>query len=237
MTCPTCHAPMQSQTLEGHGGTSVTVDVCLPCERFWFDGFESLQLSPTATLQLFRLVGDHTQPRSTPVTLPPACPRCGATLLVAHDLQRNTRFEYLRCPKGHGRLISFFNFLREKDFIRPLPAAQIEELKRNVQVVNCSNCGAPIDLAKGSTCTHCGTALSMIDMKQAEALVHQLQQADHQERNVDPLLELRLQQARREVEHAFASFERHTDWTDDIAAGGVVGAGVKAIARWLKQSR
>ena len=227
---------MESQTLEGHGGASVTIDVCLPCERFWFDGFESLQLSPGATLQLFRLVGDHTAARRTPAAAPPACPRCDATLLVAHDLQRSTRFEYLRCPKGHGRLISFFNFLREKDFIRLLPAAQIEELKRNVQVVNCSNCGASIDLTKGSTCTHCGTVLSMIDMKQAEALVHQLQDADRSSRAVDPLLELRLQQARREVEHAFASFERHADWTDDIIASGVVGAGVKAIARWLKRS-
>ena len=228
---------MQSQILEGHGGASVTIDVCLPCERFWFDGFESLRLSPGATLQLFRLVGDHTQARSAPATAPPACPRCGATLLVAHDLQRNTRFEYLRCPKGDGRLISFFNFLREKDFIRPLPAAQLEELKRNVQAVNCSNCGASIDLTTGSTCPHCGTVLSMIDMKQAEALVHQLQDADRRSRAVDPLIELRLQQARREVERAFASFERHADWTDDIVAGGVVGAGVKAIARWLKNSQ
>ena len=227
---------MKSQTLEGHGGAPVVIDVCLSCERFWFDDFESLQLSPGSTLQLFRLVGDHTQAPSAPAKVPPACPRCGATLLPAHDLQRNTRFEYLRCPKGHGRLISFFNFLREKDFIRPLPAAQVEELKRNVQRVNCSSCGASIDLTKGSTCTHCGTVLSMIDMKQAEALVHQLQEADRQSRAVDPLLELRLQQARREVAQAFASFDRHADWTDDIASGGVVGAGVKAIARWLRRS-
>ena len=234
MTCPQCHAPMLSQTLEGHGGASVTIDVCLPCEAFWFDHLESLQLSPAATLQLFRLVGDHSHPRSAPASVPPACPRCAATLLVAHDLQRSTRFEYLRCPRGHGRFISFFNFLREKDFIRPLPAADVEALKRNVQVVNCSNCGAPIDLAKGSTCTHCGTALSMIDMKQAEALVHQLQHAEQPDRRVDPLLALRLQQARREVEQAFASFDRQPSWSDDVAYGGVVGAGVKAIAKWLK---
>jgi hypothetical protein len=77
----------------------------------------------------------------------------------------------------------------------------------------------------------------MIDMKQAEALVQQLQHADRSDHGVDPLLALRLQHARREVEQAFASFDRQADWTDDIASGGVVGAGVKAIARWLKQSR
>jgi hypothetical protein len=32
----------------------------------------------------------------------------------------------------------------------------------------------------------------------------------------------------------FASFDRSGDWTDDVATGGVVGAGVKAIARWLR---
>ena len=71
----------------------------------------------------------------------------------------------------------------------------------------------------------------MIDMKQAEALVHQLQQAEPRDRVVDPLLALRLQQARRDVQQAFATFDRQTSWSDDVACGGVVGAGVKAIAR------
>ena len=30
------------------------------------------------------------------------------------DQQRQSRFEYQRCATGHGRLTSFFNFLREK---------------------------------------------------------------------------------------------------------------------------
>jgi hypothetical protein len=74
----------------------------------------------------------------------------------------------------------------------------------------------------------------MIDMKQAEALVHQLQHAGQTDRSLDPLLALRLQQARREVAQAFASFDRQSHWSDDVASGGVVGAGVKAIAKWLK---
>lgn len=235
MTCPVCHAPMSAQTLEGNGGLTVTIDICLPCQVFWFDRFESLQLSPGATLKLFRLVGDHTEaPRATAAT-PPGCPRCGATLVPTHDMQRATRFEYRRCPHDHGRLESFFNFLREKDFIRPMSAADIEALRQNVQTIQCSNCGASIDLAKGSACTHCGTALSMIDMKQAEALVHQLQQADQPDRAIDPALALRLSQARREVEMAFASFDQGSGWTDDVALRGVVGAGISAIARWLKQ--
>ncbi len=227
---------MKSQALAGQGGKTIEIDVCLSCQRFWFDGFESLQLSPGATLQLFRLVGDQAPSGpSSRSLIPPKCPRCQATLVRAHDLQRTTRFEYLRCPQGHGRLITFFNFLREKDFIRPLPPDQIEALRRNLQVVRCSNCGASIDLAKTSTCEHCGTSLSMIDMQQARALVHQLQQAEPADHEVDPALSLRLIQARREVEQAFASFERGSSWTDDVARADVVGAGISAIARWLKK--
>ena len=64
-------------------------------------------------------------------------------------MQRATRFSYLHCPNDHGRLTTFFDFLREKDFIRPLTAEQLQELRQNVQTVNCSNCGAPIDVTRG----------------------------------------------------------------------------------------
>ena len=141
----------------------------------------------------------------------------------------------MRCPKDHGRLITFVEFLREKDFIRPLSAQQIEELRRNVQIVNCSNCGAPIDLTNSSSCGHCGSPLSMLDMKRAGALVAELREADRPDRPIDPALPLRLARARREVEAAFASFERGPGWFDDVSQGGLVGAGLSALARWLKE--
>ena len=125
-------------------------------------------------------------------------------LLVTYDQQRNTQFQYLRCPRDHGRLITFVDFLREKDFIRPLSAQQIGELRRGVQVVNCSNCGASIDLTKHTACAHCGSALSMLDMKQAGALVSELRESEQQARSIDPALPLELERARREVEAAFA---------------------------------
>jgi hypothetical protein len=98
-------------------------------------------------------------------------------------------FQYLRCAHGHGRFITFFNFLREKNFIRPLTRQQIEEIRKTVQFVNCSNCGAPVDLAKGTSCAHCGTPLSMLDSKQAEAVVDQLKRAS-EPRAIDPALPL-----------------------------------------------
>ena len=162
------------------------------------------------------------------------CPRCRGRLRKTHDMQRATRFEYFKCPNGHGRLTTFFDFLKEKDFIRPLTPQQIAELRRNMQVVNCSNCGAPIDLAKTTACTHCGSALSMLDMKQAEALVEQLRDADRSGKPVDPALPLHLARARREVDEAFRGVPDTETWFGDAASSDLVTAGLSALARWLK---
>lgn len=147
----------------------MAIDLCHGCQAFWFDGYESLQLSPGSALRLFRVIGEAGAGGRALFSDSAACPSCGMRLLPTKDQQRQTKFEYRRCPQRHGRLISFFNFLREKNFIRPLSAVQIEELRRNVQTVNCSNCGAPVDLATGAACAHCGSPLSMLDMAQAEA--------------------------------------------------------------------
>jgi hypothetical protein len=227
---------MAAQTLDGHLGTSVTIDLCFPCQVFWFDAKESLRLSPGAVLTLFRAIGERAMegPTRAPADRRPACPRCQVRLFPTHDRQRNTPFQYLRCPNDHGRLITFVEFLREKDFIRPLSAQQIADLRQSVQIVNCSNCGAPIELAKSSACSHCGAPLSMLDLKQTSALVAALREADRPDRPIDPALPLRLESARREVEASFAAFEHHESWFGEVTRGGLVGAGLSALARWLK---
>jgi len=233
MNCPSCGAGMETESLEGHQGTPIAIDLCRPCQMFWFDTHESLQLSPGAVLKLFRLIGEHALAARPLAAGRPACPRCGLRLLLTHDQQRSTKFQYLRCDRGHGRLITFVDFLREKDFIKPLSAQQIEELRQHVQTVNCSNCGAPIDLAKRSSCAHCGSPLSMLDMKQAGALVAALRESE-QPRPIDPALPLYLERARRDVDAAFAAFERRPGWFDDVSEGGLVAAGLSSLARWLK---
>ena len=40
-------------------GTRVDLDVCAPCQVFWFDRLESLRLTPAATLRLFQLIGER----------------------------------------------------------------------------------------------------------------------------------------------------------------------------------
>lgn len=237
MTCPSCHGAMTALTLEGHNGRPVAIDLCHVCQAFWFDGYESLQLAPAAVLQLLRVVGERVGAAASPLAATSACPSCGLRLVPTTDQQRQTRFEYRRCPLHHGRLISFFNFLREKDFIRPLSRAQIDELRKNIQTVNCSNCGAPVDLAAGSACSHCGSPLSMLDMGQAEALVAKLREASGpRTAAIDPALPLTLERARREVSTAFAAFEQESGWFDQASSAGLVGAALGSISRWLSRS-
>jgi hypothetical protein len=234
MTCPGCGAEMSQLTLEGHGGTSIVVDACTACQAFWFDKFESLQLAPASTLKLFSLIGEQRGPRRTPVPAGIHCPRCPLRLLDTHDLQRTTPFRYLRCPADHGRFITFFDFLREKGFIRPLSPDQLRELRSNLQTVNCSNCGASIDLAKGSVCLHCGSPISMLDLRQAQAVVKELQAAS-EPRAIDPALPLELARARKQAEAAFGPTGSTELWWSDVSNGGLVQAGLNAVLRWLKE--
>jgi hypothetical protein len=226
---------MDTQTLDGHNGRPVTIDLCGACQAFWFDPQESLSLTPGSTLALFRMIGEQPAPPGARSAETARCPHCKTLLRRTHDRQRDVRFEYWSCPHGHGRFTAFFDFLREKNFIRPLSPQQIEELRQNVQTVNCSNCGAAVDLTHGSACTHCGSPLSMLDMKQAGLLVAQLQEAaDRTQRPPDPSLPLELARARRDVEQSFGALEGDDLWFRSASSGGLVWAGLNAVARWMK---
>ena len=224
---------MQGHAVEGLHGQTIAIDLCEPCQAFWFDGRESLQLTPAATLLLFRIIGERAARPQLRDADAAKCPRCSGRLRRTQDMQRNTRFQYFKCPNEHGRLISFVEFLKEKDFIKPLTAQQIAELRRNVQAVNCSNCGAPIDLAKTSACGHCASPLSMLDLQQAEKVVEQLRRADA-DRPIDPMLPLNLARARAEVESAFENLSGRQAWLEDVSTSGLVGAGLHLVMRFVK---
>lgn len=233
MTCPRCTAPMEAHDLAAHNGRTVTIDICRPCQSLWFDTRESVALTPASTLTLFRLIGDRTgRPSPTDAELA-KCPRCHGRLRLTRDLQRSTRFEYLKCPNGHGRLTTFLEFLKEKQFVRALTPQQLAELRATVQTVNCSNCGAAVNLATSSACGHCGSPLSMLDMSQAQALVEQLQKADRSGQPIDPALPMNLERARRQTEASFAGLVRDASFVDDISATDLVSASLHALARWL----
>jgi hypothetical protein len=159
---------MERLTLDAVLGAKLDVDVCTQCRAFWFEPFETLHLTPASTLELFKLIASAGPGGAFPSSS--HCPACGAELILTHDRQRNTPFTYWRCDAGHGRFTPFVDFLREKDFIKPLSPQQVAELRKSVQSIHCANCGAPIDLTRDSACAHCGAALAMLDMGKIASL-------------------------------------------------------------------
>jgi len=224
---------MTALTLDGHLGTKVELDLCAACQVIWFDRLESLRLSPGATLSLFRTIGERKQTSPPPLGDPLKCPRCDLRLLLTNDRQRNTPFRYRRCAREHGRLITFFDFLREKDFVRPLSARQIAELRASVQSVNCSNCGAPIDLTLASACAHCSTPLSMLDLNQIEVMAAHLRRADEASRTIDPMLPERMKREKEAVESLFAAL-RADEGGSLPGSTGLVEMGLRLFSNWLK---
>jgi len=177
MNCPSCASEMTRLTLDARLGATLEIDLCPACRAFWFDQYEELRMAPSATLKVFGIISEQTSAPATPLTGALRCPRCQGRLLVTHDMQRHTPFQYWRCDAGHGRLMAYIDFLREKDFVRPLTPQQLDELRQNVHTINCSNCGAAIDLAKDSVCAHCGSAVSILDLRQMARTIDQLQTA------------------------------------------------------------
>ena len=235
MKCTNCSAEMTAMTLEAHLTAPVEIDVCKTCQAFWFDKYEDLKISAASTLKLMKFIGENSSPAGAAMAAVLRCPRCGSRLLLTHDLQRTTKFTYWRCGDEHGRFIGFLDFLREKNFIRTLSPAEINELRRKIQTVNCSNCGAAISLATDSACAHCGSPISILDMKQPQQMLNQLRQAA-EPRPIDPALPLELERAKRETESLFGPPGSDADWLGDVTSSSLVHAGLSALARWLNRS-
>jgi hypothetical protein len=230
MKCPNCPAQMTDWTLSGRLGAQLTIDVCTPCQAFWFDQHIDLQLSPGSTLTLMKHIGEHSsspKPALSPVL---QCPRCESQLRLAHNMTRNVRFTYWLCGNQHGHFITFFEFLKEKNFIHPLSPAEIQHLRETVQTVNCSSCGGSIDLRTNSICPYCHSPVSMLDLKEQQQMLAQLKEAA-QPKPVDPTLPLKLAVAKAD---ATALFQGHdAQWWDDVRSVDLVQAGLNAVAWWL----
>ena len=174
LACPGCRNPMQAIDLERRAAGTLVVDLCELCQALWFDPMESPQLSPKATLELFRAINDARPEVRRALPRSMNCPRCDTPLSETQDLQHTTRFSYYRCLRGHGRLTPFFQFLREKNFIREIPKEELDRLKSLVRIVRCSSCGAPIDLAKSTACEFCRAPIAILDPEAASRAVREL---------------------------------------------------------------
>ncbi len=198
---------MSEHAAERLYGRSMTIDVCRGCQGIWFDGQELLQLAPAATLALLaEVVGDEGAARP-PLAPKLLCPRCRAPLAETHDRQRNTQFVYYRCPRAHGKFLTFFQFLRAKDVVRPLAEAEIQDLRKSIRQVNCANCGGPVNIERDAVCGFCRTPLAILDPEQVRKAVEKLREAAEPRRAEQQALPLTLALERLRAERAFAQAE------------------------------
>lgn len=146
-----------------HTGQPLEIDICWPCHLIWFDGMESVALSASSVVDLFRQIHHHEADARNIVTNSPSCPVCADKLQQTSDLNRSGRFQYKRCGNGHGRASTFMQFLREKNFVRTLAPHEIKTLSAKVKQVRCSSCGASVNIEHDTSCTHCGSAIAVLD--------------------------------------------------------------------------
>lgn len=177
--CPSCSATMEQRYFERKPSGKVELDFCFTCHALWFDQYESATLTPGAVLELFRVIHKHQDQPPRPLGDALKCPACRSGLALTHDLQRSNRISYYRCPAAHGRLTTFFQFLREKHFVRDLTRPEIDRLKASVKQVRCSSCGAPVDLGKDPQCGYCRAPISILD---PDAVRKMLAELDARER-------------------------------------------------------
>lgn len=227
--CPNCHQPMVTRPLDAYAALRpIEIEVCTGCSLFWFDKYESVSLVPEAVLSLFRYIGEGAAGARTPLGANFRCPRCEGILALTHDLQRTTHFTYWRCTNGHGKLITFTQFLREKNFIRPPSPEELKKLRASVKQIACSQCGAPIDLSIDSACPHCGAAVALIDSEGVAKALHALSTTTPANTAVDPD---KLRAALRDAQvNAIFDRERMRERKD---GGDLVAIGATAIATLL----
>ena len=163
----------------------VTIDFCFACQVIWFDAHKSTELSPGSVLEVFKaLDANRSETRNTlPELLD--CPRCHARLELTQDLQYTTHFSYYRCMFGHGRLTPVLQFLREKNFVRPISGPELATLKAKLRTIQCSNCGAPVDLEHDTACPYCRSPISILDPDAVSKTLHELASAETRRQTID----------------------------------------------------
>ncbi len=177
--CPSCQAAMTPHRLASVAGGQVEIDLCFACRGIWFDPLENLKLTPAAVVTLFRLLHEHRHDAVSPLAHQLACPRCKKTLSQGFDLVKSGRYITYRCAQRHGRFSTFASFMIEKGFVRQLKAQEIDDMAQRLGVINCGSCGAPVDLRKDHACTHCRSALSLLDPQAVEQALQGYAAASH----------------------------------------------------------
>jgi Zn-finger nucleic acid-binding protein len=217
--CPNCKASMQRRAFERKptGTGTLDVDLCFPCHGIWFDRYESAQLTPGAVIELFREIHAHQEQPPVALGARQWCPVCRGPLTLTHDIQRTNRIAYHRCATCQGRFTTFFQFLREKSFVRTLTMAEVAHLKESVKQVRCSSCGAPIDLERATACNYCQAPISMLDPNAVKLALNELASAERNRQHVEPTAAMDGMLAGQRVSRRLARIESRPgpmDWAD-----------------------
>jgi hypothetical protein len=237
---------MQALELEHVYQGTVPVQLCFPCSGVWFDHLGSIQLAPAAVITLFQQIQPHLADQRRPLAERLDCPRCKDALALGYDLCKSGRFSYFRCASGHGRFTPFLQFLREKQFVRNLSAAEIERVRGQVRQVLCTECGAPIDLAQDHACRYCHAPVSFLDPQAVTTALQQWSAAD-QRRRLQPSPEV-LAQALLGTPAAGAPLAAPASRSGALVTGGLelagdtvvvmdlVALGIRALGHFLVES-
>ena len=231
LACPGCSRAMTSIMLPRDPLAPLPVDTCDTCQAVWLDATESVQMTPGAVLSMFRVIAASkpAERHSYPALLP--CPRCTTPLSLTQDIQHTTRFTYYRCRYDHGRFTPYVQFLREKNFIRPIDNAEIERLRAVVTTVRCVSCGGPVPLERNAVCPYCGAPIMLLDPNAVERAVDRLQ-TQEAKRTAPPALSGDAVIAIANVERELAKARR-----EDAGASGVdlVALGFRALDTLLSR--
>ena len=210
----------------------LTLDFCFPCQVVWFDAHESTQLSPGGVIEVFKAFDQHRATTRNPLPELLDCPRCESRLALTQDLQHTTHFSYYRCEWGHGRLTPFVQFLLEKNFVRPLSDSELAALKARVQSVQCSNCGAPIDLQHDTACPYCRSPLAILDPDAVGKALGELNTAVVQRKTID--VDRLADALTMRSQDIGGSPYRDAVGVDRALSGDLVAAGIAIVAALLR---
>lgn len=225
---------MQVHALPAQYGGTVEIDFCFGCHGIWFDPTENLKLAPEAIATVFKQMHQHADAPRTPLATRLGCPTCHGRLVQGFDLVRNGRYITHRCEQRHGRFSSFAAFMIEKGFVRQLTQPEIADIAAKVGVIHCSSCGAPVDLRREDACSHCRSALSLLDPKAVEQALQRYasKSAARQpspESMGDAIVTLARDRARAQREDARNGHRRHRVGEVDVVDLFTVGLGLISV--------
>jgi hypothetical protein len=227
---------MVGQDLEHVYHGMVHVGVCFDCTGIWFDHLTSMQLAPAAVIELFREIHAHEDASRRPYADQLSCPRCTGPLTLSYDLSKAGRFSYFKCPHDEGRFTLFFQFLREKQFVRSLTSGELQRVRSEVRQIKCSQCGAPIDLEHTSECQYCHALVSFLDPEAVHKATSMWTEAAHRREAGHTVQAQDRAQQQRAARSAVASISDLLLARADPDAGAgldLVALGIRAIGRLL----